>query len=94
MNRDELVTAIDAALAGDWHRAHQIVQRDEADPIACWIHAVLHKIEGDDWNSRYWYRRSPHRYEEWADPTAELRAARAASAVAGSTGATSKSPAT
>lgn len=77
MNRNDLVTAIDAALAGDWHRAHQIVQRDEADPLACWVHAVLHKIEGDGWNSRYWYRRTPHRYEDWTDPMAELQAARA-----------------
>lgn len=76
MTREDLVTAIDTALAGDWHRAHQIVQRDEADPVACWIHAVLHKIEGDDWNSRYWYRRTPHSYEDWTDPAAELRAAR------------------
>lgn len=78
MTDAELSTAVDAALAGDWHQAHRIVQQDEADPVACWIHAVLHKIEGDEWNSRYWYRRSAHRYEDWADPEAELRAARAA----------------
>lgn len=77
MTHDDLATAIDAALAGDWHRAHRIVQKDEVDPLACWVHAVLHKIEGDDWNSRYWYQRSPHRYDDWADPTQELAAARA-----------------
>jgi hypothetical protein len=33
----------------------------------------LHKIEGDSWNSRYWYARTGHRYEEWDDPLAELR---------------------
>jgi hypothetical protein len=86
MTREDLITAIDAALAGDWHRAHQIVQRDEADPLACWIHAVLHKIEGDDWNSRYWYRRTAHRYEDWRDPTAELRAARAEVSASGQPG--------
>ena len=77
MTREDLITAIDAALAGEWHRAHQIVQRDEADPAACWIHAILHKIEGDDWNSRYWYRRTANRFEDWADPAVELRVARA-----------------
>ncbi|WP_369384880.1 hypothetical protein [Methylobacillus glycogenes] len=38
------------------------------------VHAVLHKIEGDEWNSRYWYKRSKHEYEEFTDPQAELRA--------------------
>jgi hypothetical protein len=76
MPPEELIAAIDAALAGDWQRAHGIVQRDEADPDACWVHAVLHKIEGDAGNSRYWYGRSRHRYEEWSEPQLELRAIR------------------
>jgi hypothetical protein len=71
-----LLDAIDAALAGDWHAAHAVVQQDEQDPLACWIHAVLHKQEGDDWNSRYWYRRCRQEFEEWSDPLAELRAIR------------------
>ena len=70
----DLLSAIDAALAGDWDRAHKTVQQDEDDPQACWIHAVLHKIEGDAWNSRYWYARTPHAgFEDYADPQAELR---------------------
>ncbi|EFK94906.1 conserved hypothetical protein [sediment metagenome] len=77
MRPDRLLAACDAALAGDSHRAHEIVQQDEADPMACWIHAVLHKIEGDAWNSRYWYARTPRRYEEWADPREELAAIQA-----------------
>ncbi len=77
MNYADLGQAIDTALAGDWHGAHAIVQRDEADPVACWIHAVLHKVEGDAWNSRYWYARTSHEYAEWPDAEAELRAIRA-----------------
>jgi hypothetical protein len=77
MTREELITAVDAALAGDWHRAHDIVQQDETDALACWIHAILHKIEGDAWNSRYWYHRSPHRYEDWTDTARELVAVKA-----------------
>ena len=53
-----LLQAIDAALSGEWNTAHQIVQQYEADTTASWIHAVLHKIEGDQDNSRYWYRRA------------------------------------
>jgi hypothetical protein len=70
----DLLSAIDAALAGDWDRAHKTVQQDEDDPLACWIHAVLHKIEGDAGNSRYWYSRSAHSYGEFADPQQELAA--------------------
>lgn len=72
--KTELLTAIDAALAGDWHRAHNIVQQHEDDPLACWIHAVLHKIEGDAGNSRYWYARTVHAYGEFADAMQELAA--------------------
>ncbi len=72
---EPLESAIRCALAGDWDGAHRIVQ-DLADPSACWIHAILHKIEGDAWNSRYWYARSGGRsYEDYADPRAELAAA-------------------
>jgi hypothetical protein len=76
--REALIRAIDLALAGDWDGAHGIAQADELDAAACWIHAVLHKIEGDNWNSRYWYRRTSHGFEEFSDPKAELAAIRAA----------------
>ena len=75
MNK-ELLDAIDAALKSDWDRAHKIVQRDEDDPLACWVHAVLHKIEGDAGNSRYWYARTTHSYGEFADAQQELAAIR------------------
>jgi len=71
-----LMEAIDAARAKDWHRAHDIVQQHEDDALACWIHAVLHKIEGDAWNSRYWYARTDRKYEDFAEPEAELEAIR------------------
>lgn len=77
-DRDILVQAIDLALAGDWAGAHGIVQKHEGNRTACWIHACLHKIEGDTGNSRYWYGRAGQFYESYADPTAELKAIRAA----------------
>jgi len=76
--RSELTTAVDLALAGRWDEAHAIVQRHEDDATACWLHAVLHKIEGDADNARYWYRRSTQFYEAYADPKAELAAIKAA----------------
>jgi hypothetical protein len=73
----DLARAIDLALAGDWEGAHKIVQQREDDATSCWIHAVLHKIEGDDANSRYWYRRAGQTYEAFSDANAELSTIRA-----------------
>jgi hypothetical protein len=74
--KKELLDAIDAALKGEWDRAHKIAQQDENDPLACWVHAVLHKIEGDAGNSRYWYSRTTHAYGDFADAMQELVAIR------------------
>jgi hypothetical protein len=56
--KDQLLKAIELAKSGQWDAAHNLVQQLEGDPTAAWIHAVLHKIEGDADNSRYWYRRA------------------------------------
>ena len=76
--RDELIEATERALKGDWAGAHGIAQKHEGDATACWLHACLHKLEPDEDNSRYWYRRSGHSYEEYADGRAELAAIKAA----------------
>lgn len=78
MTPEDLVRAIELALGGDWESAHALVQRDEADPTAAWIHAVLHKIEGDAGNARYWYRRAGRMQHVNDDPPSELAAIRAA----------------
>ncbi|MBK8975673.1 MAG: hypothetical protein IPM29_07090 [Planctomycetes bacterium] len=43
--------------SGDWQRAHEIVL-DERDAAAAWVHAFLHREEGDLANAGYWYRRA------------------------------------
>ncbi|MGF6433921.1 hypothetical protein [Bradyrhizobium elkanii] len=61
-------TAPDAALSpplaalwwakkGDWDQAHRIVQ-DEGDANSAWVHAHLHRVEGDLGNAGYWYRQA------------------------------------
>jgi hypothetical protein len=45
------------AAKGDWTKAHQIVQ-DEESADAAWVHAYLHRVEGDLGNAGYWYRRA------------------------------------
>lgn len=72
-NRQHLIEAIQLALDGEWDASHKIVQ-EFSDHYANWIHAVLHKIEGDEWNSKYWYQRTNgQQYENYPDPEDELR---------------------
>ena len=40
---------------GDWRRAHQAAQQDEGQE-GSWVHAFLHRKEGDQANAAYWYR--------------------------------------
>lgn len=68
----ELIKAIQR-IPTDWDGAHHIVQ-DHNTNLACWIHAVLHKIEGDESNSRYWYARCNKNYEDFIDTKQELEA--------------------
>jgi hypothetical protein len=69
---DTLRQAVELALAGEWDAAHQLVQQYENNATAAWIHAVLHKMEGDLANSGYWYRLAG-RLEHFDDePRAEL----------------------
>jgi hypothetical protein len=42
---------------GDWDQAHRIVQ-DESSREAAWVHAYLHRVEGDLGNAGYWYRQA------------------------------------
>jgi len=42
---------------GDWDRAHQVAQ-DIDDATGAWIHAYLHRKEGDLGNAAYWYERA------------------------------------
>ena len=49
--------ALSLAASGNWDGAHQIVQ-DDPSPEAAWVHAHLHRVEGDLSNAGYWYRRA------------------------------------
>ena len=50
-----LRTALKHLRAGDWAKAHPLVQED-ASPLGCWAHGIVHMMEGDLGNARYWYR--------------------------------------
>lgn len=65
---------------GDWHSAHEAAQGDDSRAGA-WVHAYLHRKEGDLPNAGYWYRqarRTPCTTpldDEWGQIAAELLAA-------------------
>jgi hypothetical protein len=65
-------------LSGKWKEAHEIVQQDEQDELSCWIHAVLHRQEGDIPNAQYWYVRCGRRLRRSITPEDELREIRLA----------------
>jgi hypothetical protein len=72
-----IVKAVRCLEAGDWQAAHGIVQND-ASTIGCWAHGIVHLLEGDLDNARYWYRRA-HRPLPHADTVAaEIAALKAA----------------
>lgn len=62
---------------GEWDKAHQLIQ-DVEDLNASWIHAYLHRKEGDAGNAGYWYSRAgKKRYDgsldkEWEEIVAAL----------------------
>lgn len=62
--RDDTPPRVSAALValwqdakGDWEAAHTTAQ-DIDDQTGAWVHAYLHRKEGDEGNAAYWYRRA------------------------------------
>ena len=68
-----LGTAIRYLKQGNWQRAHEIVQADES-VLGCWAHGIVHILEGDMQNARYWYRRAHRPFPHGADTAPELAA--------------------
>ena len=58
MSKTELLHVIALLDKGEWQAAHEIVQKDEESPLACWAHGIVHLMEGDLPNARYWYRQA------------------------------------
>ena len=56
-NTGQYLEALWREAHGEWDRAHRIVQ-EMTDADAAWIHAYLHRREGDESNAGYWYRRA------------------------------------
>lgn len=62
--------------AGEWAAAHALVQKD-ATELGCWAHGIVHLVEGDLENAKYWYRRAHRPLPHGNTATAEIAALRA-----------------
>ncbi|MEM9647887.1 MAG: hypothetical protein AAF969_05355 [Bacteroidota bacterium] len=56
-NWSEALRALWYAAKDDWNASHNIAQ-DLHTQMGSWIHAYLHRQEGDEWNAGYWYRQA------------------------------------
>ena len=72
IDRERLTSALASLERGDWQAAHEIVQADEDSRLACWAHGIVHLMEGDAANARYWYRKAGRRFSD--DVAAEIAA--------------------
>ena len=75
MEKKDLRQALAHLQKGEWQAAHAIVQDDEDSRLSCWAHAIVHVMEGDLPNARYWYRKAGRAFSE--DAAGELAALRA-----------------
>jgi len=62
--------------AGEWKAAHELVQKD-ATSLGCWAHGIVHLIEGDLENAKYWYRRAHRPLPHGNTASAEIAALKA-----------------
>jgi hypothetical protein len=70
-----LARAVELLEARDWQGAHEIVQKDSSG-LAAWLHGIVHTIEGDLDNARYWYRKAERDFPGPEALERELAAAR------------------
>lgn len=76
--RNQLIQALQLEKDGEWDKAHTIVQGIES-PDSYWVHAYLHRVEGDLGNANYWYTRARRSMpeteltEEWSEIAEEIK---------------------
>lgn len=70
-----LARALELLADGSWSEAHEIVQKVES-PLAAWLHGIVHTLEGDLDNAKYWYRKAHRAFPGPEAVQAEIAAAR------------------
>jgi len=74
---ESLRRAASLLAAGDWEGAHAIVQ-DDPSHLAAWMHGIVHLLEGDVSNARYWYGRAGRAFPGEGAVQDEIEALRSA----------------
>src|SRR6267142_2825989 len=82
LSRARLSRAVQQMEAGEWQAAHEIVQADEESALACWAHGIVHIMEGDLPNARYWYGQAQRRFPSEPAAKSEIAALRGSPAPA------------
>jgi hypothetical protein len=74
---ESLTRAVALLSDGAWQAAHAIVQQETSE-LAAWLHGIVHTLEGDLDNARYWYRKAARVFPGAEAVQAEIAAARRA----------------
>lgn len=77
MTTRPLLDTIALLEARDWEGAHVIAQDSDA-PLASWAHGIVHLIEGDEENARYWYAKAERPFPGMQSIDSEIVALKAA----------------
>jgi hypothetical protein len=77
-----LLRGLDLLESGDWDGAHAIAQADSS-ALGSWLHGIVHMVEPDQGNSRYWYHRAGRPFPGMGAAASEITAIRAALAALG-----------
>ena len=77
MAAPSLTDAIALLEARDWQGAHEIAQ-ESSEPHAAWAHGIVHILEGDESNARYWYGQAGRAFPGMSAADAEIAALRLA----------------
>ena len=72
---EPLTRVVELLAAGEWSKAHEIVQKDQST-TAAWLHGIVHILEGDLDNARGWYRKADRPFPGADAVQAEIAAAR------------------
>lgn len=72
---EALARAVEHLAAGEWRRAHTLVQK-QSSALAAWLHGIVHTLEGDLDNARHWYRKADRAFPGAGAVRKEIAAAR------------------
>jgi hypothetical protein len=78
----DLLRGLDLLESGDWNGAHVIAQADPS-ALGSWLHGIVHMVEPDQGNSRYWYRRAGRPFPGMESAASEFTVIRTALAALG-----------